>query len=72
MYVLLVRTKGRLNPLRTVFEKHVKRSCLEAVKRISKDESDMAEPKSYAVILLEVYKKHNELPQSAFCGKRSL
>lgn len=35
MYVLLVRTKGRLNPLRIVFEKHVKRSCLYAAKRIS-------------------------------------
>jgi cullin 1 len=69
MYCLLARIPDGLNPLRTSFETHVKKAGLTAVERISQNENEAIDPKSYVDTLLEVHKKYNDLVQSAFNGE---
>ncbi|KAI8880991.1 Cullin-domain-containing protein [Backusella circina FSU 941] len=69
MYSLLARIPDGLNPLRVSFEEHVKKAGLSAVERISQNENEAVDPKSYVDTLLEVHKKYNDLVQSAFNGE---
>ncbi|CAO3647363.1 unnamed protein product [Mucor fragilis] len=69
MYSLLARITDGLNPLRVSFEAHVKKAGLSAIERISQNESESVDPKSYVDTLLEVHKKYNDLVQTAFSGE---
>jgi cullin 1 len=69
MYSLLARITDGLNPLRVSFEAHVKKAGLSAIERISQNENETMDPKSYVDTLLEVHKKYNDLVQSAFSGE---
>jgi cullin 1 len=63
MYKLLSRIPEGLEPLRTRFEAHVRKSGLAAVDKLADDNSD---PKIYVYALLEVHKQYQDLVNRAF------
>jgi cullin 1 len=68
MYNLLCRIPEGLEPLRTRFEAHVKKSGLAAVDKMSPDK-DGADPKAYVDTLLEVHRQYQNLVNQAFNGE---
>lgn len=68
MYSLLSRIKEGLDPLRTVFESHVRRAGLAAVDKVASD-SENFEPKLYVDALLQVHTRYQNLVDEAFNGE---
>ena len=68
MYRLLSRIIDGLEPLRTKFEAHVRKSGLAAVEKFAVD-SDNMEPKIYVDALLEVHQQYQQLVEDAFGGE---
>jgi cullin 1 len=68
MYNLLCRIPEGLEPLRTRFEAHVKKSGLAAIEKMSPDK-DGADPKAYVDTLLEVHRQYQSLVNQAFNGE---
>jgi cullin 1 len=64
MYGLLQRIPRGLDPLRTIFEKHVQTVGEQAVSAVAK--SALTDPKLYVETVLKVFKKYNELVQGPF------
>jgi cullin 1 len=61
MYGLLQRIPRGLDPLRTIFEKHVQTVGEQAISAVAK--SALTDPKLYIETILKVFKKYNELVQ---------
>lgn len=68
MYRLLARIVDGLEPLRTKFEAHVRKSGLAAVDKVAV-EGDNMEPKTYVDALLEVHTQYQKLVDDAFGGE---
>ena len=68
MYRLLSRIVEGLEPLRTKFEAHVRKSGLAAVEKVAV-EGDTMEPKTYVDALLEVHTQYSRLVENAFAGE---
>ncbi len=68
MYRLLARIIDGLEPLRTKFEAHVRKSGLAAVEKVA-TEGDNMEPKTYVDALLEVHTQYHQLVDDAFTGE---
>lgn len=68
MYRLLARIVDGLEPLRTKFEAHVRKSGLAAVEKVAA-EGDNMEPKTYVDALLEVHSQYQKLVDDAFAGE---
>ncbi|KAK0507616.1 hypothetical protein JMJ35_010139 [Cladonia borealis] len=68
MYRLLSRIVDGLEPLRTKFEAHVRKSGLAAVEKVAV-EGDSMEPKTYVDALLEVHTQYSKLVENAFAGE---
>ncbi len=68
MYRLLARIVDGLEPLRTKFEAHVRKSGLAAVEKVAGD-GDNVEPKTYVEALLEVHTQYQKLVDDAFGGE---
>jgi len=68
MYRLLARIIDGLEPLRTRFEAHVRKSGLAAVEKVAVDGENM-EPKTYVDALLEVHTQYQKLVDDAFGGE---
>jgi cullin 1 len=68
MYKLLSRIADGLEPLRTRFEAHVRKSGLAAVEKIAV-EADSLEPKVYVQALLDVHTQYQDLVNRAFDGE---
>lgn len=70
MYGLLKRIPGSqgLEPLRTKFESHIKKSGLAAVDKICPEEDENVDAKEYVDTLLSVHTTYNALVMSAFQG----
>ena len=68
MYKLLSRIIDGLEPLRTKFEAHVRKSGLAAVEKVAM-EGDNMEPKTYVDALLEVHAQYQQLVDNAFNGE---
>lgn len=68
MYRLLSRIKDGLDPLRTKFEAHVRKSGLSAVEKVAA-EGDSFEPKMYVDALLSVHTRYHSLVKEAFNGE---
>ena len=68
MYRLLARIIDGLEPLRTRFEAHVRKSGLAAVEKVAA-EGDNMEPKTYVDALLEVHTQYQKLVDDAFGGE---
>lgn len=68
MYRLLARITDGLEPLRTKFEAHVRKSGLAAVEKIAVEGENM-EPKTYVDALLEVHTQYQKLVDDAFGGE---
>ena len=68
MYRLLSRIVDGLEPLRTKFEAHVRKSGLAAVEKVAVDGDNM-EPKTYVDALLEVHQQYQQLVDDAFGGE---
>ena len=68
MYRLLSRIIDGLEPLRTKFEAHVRKSGLAAVEKVAVDGDNM-EPKTYVDALLEVHQQYQQLVDDAFGGE---
>jgi cullin 1 len=68
MYKLLSRIPEGLEPLRTRFEAHVRKSGLAAVEKIAAD-SDSLEPRVYVNALLEVHTQYEDLVSRSFNGE---
>ena len=68
MYRLLARIVDGLEPLRTKFEAHVRKSGLAAVEKVAV-EGDNLEPKTYVDALLEVHTQYQKLVDDAFGGE---
>ena len=68
MYKLLSRIVDGLEPLRTKFEAHVRKSGLAAVEKVAIDGDNM-EPKTYVDALLEVHTQYQQLVDHAFNGE---
>jgi len=68
MYRLLARIIDGLEPLRTKFEAHVRKSGLAAVEKVA-IEGDNLEPKTYVDALLEVHTQYQKLVDDAFAGE---
>ena len=68
MYRLLSRIVDGLEPLRTKFEAHVRKSGLAAVEKVAV-EGDSMEPKTYVDALLEVHTRYSKLVENAFAGE---
>ena len=68
MYRLLARIIDGLEPLRTRFEAHVRKSGLAAVEKIAAEGENM-EPKTYVDALLEVHTQYQKLVDDAFGGE---
>ena len=67
MYKLLHRVKDGLDPLRTKFEHHVRRSGEAAIEKIA-SEGEAVEPKIYVDALLGVHTQFAQLVSYAFNG----
>ncbi|KAH8921932.1 Cullin-domain-containing protein [Atractiella rhizophila] len=65
MYNLLNRIPEGLNPLREIFETHVKKAGLDNVEKISAAGAEV-EPKAYVDALLEIHSRNHQLWQNAF------
>ncbi|KAJ5729035.1 Cullin-1 [Penicillium malachiteum] len=68
MYGLLSRIKEGLDPLRGIFEKHVKKAGLAAVEKVN-SEGENFEPKLYVDALLQVHSRYQSLVEDAFNGE---
>lgn len=68
MYRLLARIIDGLEPLRTKFESHVRKSGLAAVEKVSV-EGESLEPKTYVDALLEIHTQYQKLVDDAFAGE---
>lgn len=68
MYRLLARITDGLEPLRTKFEAHVRKSGLAAVEKVAVEGENM-EPKTYVDALLEVHTQYQKLVDDAFGGE---
>ncbi|KAJ5633884.1 cullin [Penicillium herquei] len=68
MYGLLSRIKEGLDPLRGIFEKHVKKAGLAAVEKVN-SEGENFEPKLYVDALLQVHSRYQSLVEEAFNGE---
>ncbi|MDI1485364.1 MAG: ubiquitin ligase (cullin) of SCF [Ramalina farinacea] len=68
MYKLLSRIIDGLEPLRTKFEAHVRKSGLAAVEKVAIEGENM-EPKTYVDTLLEVHSQYQQLVDNAFNGE---
>lgn len=68
MYSLLSRIKEGLDPLRTIFEGHVRRAGQAAVDKVASD-SENFEPKLYVDALLQVHTRYQNLVDDAFNGE---
>ena len=68
MYKLLARIIDGLEPLRTKFEAHVRKSGLAAVEKVAIEGENM-EPKTYVDTLLEVHSQYQQLVDNAFNGE---
>lgn len=68
MYKLLSRIIDGLEPLRTKFEAHVRKSGLAAVEKVAIEGENM-EPKTYVDTLLEVHAQYQQLVDNAFNGE---
>ena len=68
MYRLLARIIDGLEPLRTKFEAHVRKSGLAAVEKVAMEEDNL-EPKTYVDALLEVHTQYQKLVNDAFAGE---
>ena len=68
MYRLLARIVDGLEPLRTKFEAHVRKSGLAAVEKVAIEEDNL-EPKTYVDALLEVHTQYQKLVNDAFAGE---
>jgi len=68
MYRLLARIVDGLEPLRTKFEAHVRKSGLAAVEKVAMEEENL-EPKTYVDALLEVHTQYQKLVDDAFTGE---
>lgn len=68
MYRLLARIIDGLEPLRTRFEAHVRKSGLAAVGKVGNEGENM-EPKTYVDALLEVHTQYQKLVDDAFGGE---
>jgi cullin 1 len=68
MYKLLSRIPEGLDPLRSKFEEHVKKSGLQAVEK-SASGSDTADPRVYVTTLLTVHLQYKGLVDKAFEGE---
>ena len=68
MYRLLARIIDGLEPLRTRFEAHVRKSGLAAVEKVAVEGENM-EPKTYVDALLEVHTQYQKLVDDAFGGE---
>ncbi|RXK41513.1 Cullin 1 [Tremella mesenterica] len=72
MYNLLMRITGGLEPLRRLFEEHVKKAGLAAVQRIlpapgaSTETADDQDPRAYIEALLEVHSKYDDVVNGPF------
>lgn len=68
MYRLLARIVDGLEPLRTKFEAHVRKSGLAAVEKVAL-EGDNLEPKTYVDALLDIHTQYQKLVNDAFAGE---
>lgn len=68
MYRLLARIVDGLEPLRTKFEAHVRKSGLAAVEKVAL-EGDSLEPKTYVDALLDIHTQYQNLVNDAFTGE---
>ena len=68
MFKLLIRIVDGLEPLRTKFEAHVRKSGLAAVEKVAMDGESM-EPKTYVDVLLQVHAQYQKLVDNAFNGE---
>lgn len=68
MYRLLARIVDGLEPLRTKFEAHVRKSGLAAVEKVAL-EGDNLEPKTYVDALLDIHTQYQNLVNDAFTGE---
>ena len=68
MYRLLARIVDGLEPLRTRFEAHVRKSGLAAVEKVAVEGENM-DPKTYVDALLEVHDQYQKLVDDAFGGE---
>ena len=68
MYKLLSRIVDGLEPLRTKFEAHVRKSGLAAVEKVA-TEGEAMEAKTYVDALLEVHAQYQQLVDNAFNGE---
>lgn len=68
MYRLLARIIDGLDPLRTKFEAHVRKSGLAAVEKVS-EEGENLEAKTYVDALLEIHTQYQALVDEAFAGE---
>jgi cullin 1 len=66
MYTLLSRIKDGLDPLKALFEKHVKAVGLEEIQKETKEASE--KPQVFVNILLRIYRKYTELIKNSFRG----
>lgn len=68
MYRLLSRIVDGLDPLRTKFEAHVRKSGLAAVEKVDVTGENI-EPKTYVEALLEIHTQYQKLVDDAFGGE---
>lgn len=68
MYKLLSRVKDGLDPLRSRFEAHVRKSGLAAIEKVAAA-GDNFEPKVYVDALLQVHSRYQNLVNVAFAGE---
>ena len=68
MYRLLARIVDGLEPLKTKFEAHVRKSGLTNVDKVATD-TEKIEPKVYVDALLEVHTQYAKLVEDAFAGE---
>lgn len=70
MYSLLSRIPNGLEPLRTIFEEHVKRAGLESIEKVVVADHDFEiDPKHYVDALLVVHRRNFDLVNRAFKGE---
>ncbi|KAF1809455.1 Cullin-domain-containing protein [Eremomyces bilateralis CBS 781.70] len=67
MYKLLARIPDGLDPLRTRFETHVRKSGLAAIEKTT--DKEIMEPKVYVETLLDVHTQYQSLVNMAFNGE---
>ncbi|KAJ5915726.1 cullin-1 [Penicillium verhagenii] len=68
MYRLLSRIKEGLDPLRSIFENHVRKAGMDAVEKVASD-GESFEPKLYVDALLQVHTRYHNLVDEAFNGE---